>query len=213
MAKRQYDNDYVSVTGLLSILSNYGLMEWFKRTPYAQILEESNKGKTIGKQLHDVIQSHIDKQEAKIETEYPEEVSTALKSFMLFKKDNPNIKLNKAELMLISDKYKLNGTLDCTAEENGIPILLDWKSAKCGTEKDKPPIYNSYLYQVSAYDRLYREQEGIKFEYAYVVALAKDKVSYNMEKIDAITMNNHFENIIIPCLNIFYYEKENKKKL
>ena len=88
MAKRQYDNDYVSVTGLLSILSNYGLMEWFKRTPYAQILEESNKGKTIGKQLHDVIQSHIDKQEAKIETEYPEEVSTALKSFMLFKKDN-----------------------------------------------------------------------------------------------------------------------------
>lgn len=207
--KRQYDNDYISVTQLLSLLTNYGLQEWFKRTPYNQILEESNKGKIIGTQVHDVIQSHIEKTEARIETEYPDEVKIILQSFMLFKKDHPNIKLQRSELMLKSDKYKINGTLDCIAKENEESILLDWKSGKC-LDKDKPPIYISYLYQVSAYDRLYKEQELKPIKYAYVVALAKDKVAYNLEKIDSYQMDLNFENIIIPLLQIYYYQKENK---
>lgn len=209
MAKkhRQYENDYVSVTTLLALLINYGLMEWFKRTPYAQIIQESNRGKEIGTQVHQVIQDHIEAKEAKIDTEFPDEVTNILKSFMLFKKENPHILLKKSEIVMKNDIFRLNGTMDCIGDENGKIVVVDWKSGKCGDKLDKPPIYDSYLYQISAYGALYELEENLDISGGYVVSLAKDKISYNLQYIDMNKMEDNWNNIILPLLKIYYYQK------
>lgn len=206
---RQYENDYVSVTTLLSLLSNYGLMEWFKRTPYKTILKESARGKEIGTQAHKAFEEHIEKNTVKVDTEYPSEISFILQSFMLFKKENSNIKLKSSETVLISDKYKLNGTLDCIGEENEKIIIIDWKNVN-SKDKIKPDIYSSYLYQLSAYVKLYEEQSNVLIDSAYSVAFSKDKVSYNIKKISREEIENNFNNIIMPLLQIYYYQKSIK---
>ena len=205
MAKRQYDNLYPSVTTILSLLNNYGLNEWFKRTSYKEILEESNRGKKIGGEIHKVIQDFIENGTAKIETEDALEVSNALKSFMLFKKENPEIILKRSEIEKTSASYFFNGTIDALAEVNGKTILLDWKSGKKGT-KDKPPIYDSYKTQCSAYCHL------MGLDRAIIVSVAKDDVIYDKYVMEAEEIKGEFEEVFLPLLKVWNYKNRNKRK-
>ena len=91
--RRDYGNDYPSVTQALGILRKIGLENWFKYNTAKFCNEESNKGKLIGTQIHEAIQSHIEKEEVKVETQYSEEVMNALNSFMLFKKENHYLRI------------------------------------------------------------------------------------------------------------------------
>lgn len=203
MAKRQYENDFPSVTTVLSILTNYGLMEWFKRTPYNQITEESNRGKLIGGEIHQAIQDFIETGSAKLDTEHAEEVSNALKSFILFKKENPSIILKRSEIALTSTKYKFNGTTDATAEIDGVTVLLDWKSGKIG-KKGKPLIYESYEYQCSAYCHL------MGLDRAIIVSIAKDGIAYDKLEMNSERISDCFNEVFLPCLKIWKYQHANK---
>src|SRR3990167_1699138 len=87
MAKRNYDNDYPSVTTILGLLRKIGLEMWFKYNSAKFCDEKSNKGKLIGTQIHEAIQSYIETGTAKIETEYDKEVMNALNSFIAFLKN------------------------------------------------------------------------------------------------------------------------------
>ena len=205
MAKRAYQNDFPSVTTVLSLLNNYGLNEWFKRTPYSEILEESNRGKKIGGEIHTVIQSYIENGSAKIETTDAIEVSNALKSFMLFKKENPEIVLKKSEVEKTSDRYLFNGTIDALAEVGVQTVLLDWKSGKCGI-KDKPPIYDSYKTQCSAYCHL------MGLERAIIVSVAKDAVAYDKYEMGGEEIKGEFEEVFLPLLRIWIHKNRNKKR-
>lgn len=212
MAKRDYDNDYPSVTTVLGILRNFGLEHWFKINSYANILKESEEGKLIGTQLHDAFQQHIETNEIKLETEYPEQVKNALNGFMLFKKENPQLVLHKSEIKMTSVKYKYNGTLDCLGIENSSRlVLLDWKSGKAKKE-EKPPIYDEYKYQVSAYVKAYNELNEKKVELAGILALAKDKVAYNYEEINMTEIEDMFKDVFLPCLSIYNFQRESSKK-
>lgn len=205
MAKRDYQNTYGSVTQILGILRKIGLEMWFKFNTAAFCNAESNKGKEIGIQIHEAIQSHIEAGEVKVETQYGEEVMTALKSFMLFKKQHPKIKLKRSELPLTSEKYKYNGTLDCIGND-GEAVILDWKTGKC-KKKIEPPIYDEYLYQVAAYVYAYNEQEKGNIKKAYILAIAKDKVGYNLREMDEKELRECFEEVFLSTLKIYNYQK------
>src|SRR3990167_11054218 len=151
---RAYDNEYPSVTQLISQLASPGLMNWFKRTSFAEINRLSSRGKEIGSDTHLAIHHFIETREAKIETQYPDEVTNALKSFMLFRKERPDIILKNAEIALTSKKYLFNGQIDCLAEKEKEVWLADWKSQDC---KDKPTIYDEAKIQTSAYCYLVNE--------------------------------------------------------
>jgi hypothetical protein len=202
--KRDYDNDYPSVTQVIDVLRKIGLEMWFKFNTPEFIKTESAKAKEIGTQLHEAIQSHIELNELKVETQYPDEITNALKSFMLFKKECPQIKLKKAEVKMTSESLKVNGTLDCLGND-GEEVILDWKS---GNAKDdiKPPIYDEYVIQVAAYVALYNETHNANIKKAYILALAKDKITYNLEAIkpELLVMG---EKIFLRCLEIHSLKK------
>src|SRR3990167_674793 len=171
MARREYINNYASVTQVLSVLRKPGLEQWFLSNTRAFCTEKSNKGKLIGTQIHNAIQSYIETGKASISTEYDEEVTNALKSFMLFRKENPSYVLKRAELPLTSEQYKFNGTIDCIGEN----IMWDWKTGEC-KDKDRPTIYDEWKYQVSAYVYLYNEVNKTNIERANILGIAKDKI-------------------------------------
>ena len=202
MAKRAYENKYPSVTAILGVLRKLGLEYWFKVNTLAYIEEKSSKGKLIGTQIHEAIQSFIETGKARVDTEHAEEVSNALNSFMLFKKENPLIVMNRSEIALTSEKYKFNGTIDCM----GDTTLTDWKTGEA-KDKEKPTIYDEYKYQVAAYVYLWNEVNNANIEKAVIVALAKDKVAYNIYEMGKQEIDDCFKEVFLSCLKILNYQK------
>src|SRR3990167_3619846 len=105
-------NKYPRVTSVLGVLRKIGLEDWFKNNTAEFCDAGSSRGKEVGTIIHKAIQAHIENEENEIETEYPNEVENALKSFFLFRKDYPKIKLKKSEVSVINEKYGYTGTLD-----------------------------------------------------------------------------------------------------
>ncbi|MFH1014152.1 MAG: hypothetical protein V1769_06580, partial [Thermoplasmatota archaeon] len=136
---------YPSVTTILGILRKVGLEYWLKVNTASFCDAESAKAREIGTSLHEAIQHHIGKTGIGTETKYPDEVGIAIQSFVKFQVENPEIKLIASELV-IESKLGYSGTLDCRAENDGVPVILDWK-----TGKKKLTIYPEYHYQIAAY--------------------------------------------------------------
>ena len=206
--KKDYQNDYPSVTQILGVLRKVALENWFKYTDIRTINKESEEAKLIGSQIHEAIQQHIEKEEVKIETKYSEQVMNALNAFMQFKKEHSEIKLKRAEMQLTSEKFKYNGTLDCIGKIGKNLILLDWKTGKA-KDKDKPKIYDEYKYQVAFYVKAFNETQEDKIKKAFILSLAKDKIAYNFIEIAMKDIEEMFEEICLPCLKIWQYQ--NKK--
>lgn len=203
--KRDYQNDFPSVTQVISQLRSPALEYWFKSHTLEEINELSKRGKEIGTQMHQCIQDFIETGEAKIDTEYPEEISTALKSFQLFRTENPDIKLKRSEIKLTSKQFGYNGTIDCLSDL----MIVDWKSSNA-KDKDKPDIYFEAKVQVSAYCQLINESEGTNFDKALIVAIAKDKVAYNTLLIEYDELTECFNQVFIPLLTIHNYRRSHK---
>ena len=202
--KRDYQNQYPSVSQILGVLRKPALENWFMKNTAEFCRLESAKGKLCGTQIHECIQQYIETQKASIDTEYEIEVTNALKSFILFTKENPDIKLKRSEIGLTDEVYGFNGTVDATAEIGGKAILLDWKSGKVGKEQ-QPPIFPEFLYQCSAYCYL------MKLDEAIIVAISKDAVSYSMRPMFKDEINRCFSEVFIPCLKIFNYTHPKKE--
>lgn len=200
---RAYENEYPSVTQILDVLRKHGLEHWFKSNTLEFINKASAKGKSIGTATHEAISHFILTGEAKIETEWPDEVTNALRSFMLFRKENPELKIELSEEPLTSEVFKFNGTLDAPCP----PILYDWKSCE---KKDKAelPEYAEWRYQASAYVKLWNEHHPDNpISSACIVAIAKDTVAYKKIEINEQEINDCFNEVFLPALKILTYQK------
>ena len=209
-ARRQYNNLYPSVTQVLDVLRKKGLEYWFKVNTAAYCDEKSTKGKEVGTQIHKAIQDHIELREVKIETDYAVEVTNALKSFMLFKKEHPEITLHKSEMMLTNEEHKYNGTLDVSGEVSTTPAIGDWKTGEA-KDKDKPKIYPEHKAQLAAYIKAYNHVEKKDINKGFIVVLAKDKVAYDYYVMDAEEINAEFNEVFLPALRICSYYKSKKE--
>ncbi|GAG15842.1 unnamed protein product, partial [marine sediment metagenome] len=143
MAKRNYQNNYVSVTQCLSALRKVGLEQWFLSNTRAFCNAESSKGKLIGTLIHQGIEDFTEGRKVKIETEYSGEIMNALNGFMIFRKEHPEIIFEKAEAALTSEKYQYNGTIDSKSSENNKSVVVDYKTGK--TKKGELVCYPEYL--------------------------------------------------------------------
>lgn len=206
MARRDYDNDYPSVTTVLGVLRKIGLENWFKVNTAEFCNRESAKGKIVGTQIHDAIEQYINTGKASVESEYAEEVKNALNSFILFKKERPEIVLTLSEVKLTSEIHKYNGTIDAPNP----PIICDWKS---GNAKDDaaPAIYDEYKIQVAAYVNLWNEIKEEKVDTAHIVSLAKDKIGYSVYTMNEKEIEHYFDELFLPALQIYNGQKSLKQ--
>lgn len=207
---RAYENDYASVTEVLGVLRKIGLEMWFKMNTLEYCNKASGKGKVVGTDIHKAIENYILTGQATVDTQYPDEVTNALQSFIRFRKDYPHFNLKWSEQALTSEVHKFNGTIDCIAEIDGMPVVLDWKSGEAKL-KDSPVIYDEYKYQVSAYVCLYNELHPETFiKTAIIVSVAKDKVGYSTCQLELPEIEACFNEVFLPALRILTYQKRSK---
>lgn len=203
--KRAYNNTLPSVTTILGVLRKIGLEMWFKYNTAKFCDEKSEKGKLIGTQIHEAIENYILHNKIEVETTYAEEVTTALKGFVQFRKDHPEITLEWAEEMLTSTIHGYNGTMDCKAIRDNVALVMDWKTGECKKE-DAPKIYDEYKYQVAAYVKAYNEVHGSDIGTALIVVFAKDEVAYTLYEMDKQEIEDCFNEAFLPCLKIYNYQ-------
>ena len=207
--KRQYNNEYPSVTTILGVLRKVGLEFWFKYNTAKFCDEKSEKGKLIGTQIHEAIENYIGKNKVAIDTEYAEEVTNALKGFMLFRKEHPEFTLEWSEEMLTSTKHGYNGTMDCRASKDGRTICFDWKTGDA-KKKDTPTIYDEHKAQVSAYVKAYNEVHNENVDLAMIVCFAKDKIAYAMYTMEKEEIDNTFNEVFLSALKIYNFQHKDK---
>lgn len=110
---------------------------------------------------------------------------------------------------MTSEKWKCNGTLDCQAEITKL-VILDWKTGECKDKYDVPPVYDEMKYQVSAYVKFFEEIRKEEVDEAYILVVAKDKVAYNLVRMDKEEIEGCFVQVFLPALHIYNYQKANK---
>jgi hypothetical protein len=207
---KRYANSYPSVTQVLGVLRKVGLEMWFKKNTEEFCNAESAKGKKIGTQIHSLIQAYIDGKEPTITSEYDFEIKNAVKSFAEFKRTRPAIKLQAAEIKLVSEAYKYNGTLDALATYEDELCICDWKTGKAG-ENYAPPIYDEYYAQVAAYVKAYNDVYQTNIKKAFIIVFAKDKPAHNHLMLNEQMIDFHFTNIFLPALQIYNAQKQIKE--
>tara|TARA_R110000764_G_scaffold218123_1_gene305418 strand:- start:62 stop:535 length:474 start_codon:yes stop_codon:yes gene_type:complete len=75
------------------------------------------------------------------------------------------------EAGLYSDKYKVAGRVDCIAEYNGVPSIIDFKTS---TKERKDEWNESYYIQGSAYAEMFGERTGIEISQVVILVVTED---------------------------------------
>jgi len=75
------------------------------------------------------------------------------------------------ECGLWSEKYRVAGRVDCIAEWNGVPSIIDFKTSRSERKDD----YNfEYYMQASAYAEMFEERTGIEINQIVILVVTED---------------------------------------
>ena len=189
------------VTTILGVLNKPALVKWANNLGLQGI--DSSKYRDgmadIGTLAHQMILSYF-KGEDTDTSEYSksqiELAENCLLSFWEWEKGH-NIKVIKAEVPLISEKYGYGGTIDCFCSLDGIATLLDFKTGKA--------IYPEMFYQLAAYKQLLVEGNHL-VGMTRILRIGRDEDEGFEERLVADT-TKHFE-LFKYCLAIYNLQKE-----
>ena len=184
-------NFYPSITTVLSVRNKQGLHEWRKRVGNDVANYIARKAATRGTHVHHMCEDYLnnDFDEEKHKKKFlPYTLFTQLRDSVLQKIDN----IYAQECGLYSDKYKVAGRVDCIAEYDGIPSIIDFKTS---TSERKDSYNENYYIQASAYAEMFEERTGpaisqivilVVTEDGVVQEFVKDKTEYLPMLVDTI---------------------------
>ena len=154
-------NKYPSITTVLSIRNKKGLHEWRKRVGYDVANYVARTAASRGTKVHHMCEDYLNN----VHVSWPEKWKEHEKHFLpycLFNqlKEQALCNINgiyAQEAGLYSDKYKVAGRVDCIAEYNGVPSIIDFKTSS----KERNDDWNeNYYIQGSAYAEMFGERTG-----------------------------------------------------
>ena len=149
MSKERYPKDFPdlpSVTQVIDAFPSPHLVNWFKTHPFQEQKAITDKGKEIGKTLHE-LRIRIEKGEPfDITTKYPEEVQNCLKSYFLWRKERNISEILHSEVKMYNRTLGFKGTCDDITVRNFESILLEYKTSN--------GIYDDAREQIIAYSKL-----------------------------------------------------------
>lgn len=163
------DGIYPSITTVLSVRSREGLAEWRKRVGEDVANYISRTAANRGTKVHQMCEDFLNNVEI-------EPTKREFLPYCLFSQLKPVIETSinniyAQECGLWSDKYKVAGRVDCIAEYNGIPSIIDFKTSRSQRNDE----YNeSYYIQASAYAEMFEERTGIPVEQIVILVVTED---------------------------------------
>jgi len=147
-----------SVTTFLSHFKGDSILKWRKKVGEEEANRISKRASTRGTKFHSLMESYLSNQKGFL-TE--EDVMPDMQ--MAFHEMRPVIdridNVHYLETMLYSETLGLAGQVDCIAEFDGVPSVIDFKTS---LRLKKEEWILSYFEQCTCYSLMYEEMTGIK---------------------------------------------------
>ena len=146
-----------SVTTFLSHFKGDSIQKGRKKVGEEEANKISARASRRGTKFHSLMESYISNQEGFIDEDVMPDMVHAFNQFVpiLDKVDN----VHYLETMLYSETLGLAGQVDCIAEYDGIPSVIDFKTSLKPKREDW--ILN-YFEQCTCYSLMYEEMTGIQ---------------------------------------------------
>ena len=194
------------VTTVLGILDKPNLLRWAWNCGKNGVdyLKERDKAADIGTITHLLILNHFKGTTPDLSEYSQHDISLAnncMKSFYEWEKQH-KLEPLFVESVWVSDIYGFGGTPDFVGSVDGKLEIIDYKSGS--------GIYNNYLYQVSAYRQLAKEQ-NLNVERARILRIGRDDNEGFEERL-ITSFENEFE-LFLHCLSIYNLLKLMKRSL
>ena len=160
---------FPSITTVLSIRSREGIAAWRKRVGSDVANYISRTAASRGTKVHKMCEDFLNNEEVLQENH-------EFLPWCLFSQMKPVLeqKLNNIyaqECGLWSDKYQVAGRVDCIAEWEGVPSIIDFKTSR----SERNDEYNeSYYIQASAYAEMFEERTGTPIEQIVILVVTED---------------------------------------
>ena len=165
-------NFYPSITTVLSTRNKEGLFKWRERVGNDVANYVARTAAVRGTHVHHMCEDYInnDFDEEKHKKKFlPYTLFTQLRDSALQKIDN----VYAQECGLYSDKYMVAGRVDCIAEYDGIPSIIDFKTS---TSERKDSYNENYYIQASAYAEMFEERTKIAINQVVILVITEDGV-------------------------------------
>ena len=182
---------YPSITTVLQKQKMKGLMEWRQKVgdDVANYIARTaaNRGTKVHHMCEDFLNNNFDEEIHK-KNFLPYVLFGQIKPVLMQKVNN----IFAQECGLYSDKYRVAGRVDCIAEYNGTPSIIDFKTS---TKERNDEWNESYYIQASAYAEMFEERTGIEINQIVILVVTedgivqefvKDKSEYLEKLIDAV---------------------------
>jgi len=160
---------FPSITTVLNVRKREGLAEWRKRVGEDVANYISRTAATRGTKVHQMCEDFLNNHEV-------EKDNREFLPYCLFQQLKPHLeeKVNNIyaqECGLWSDKYQVAGRVDCIAEYNGVPSIIDFKTSRSSRNDE----YNeSYYIQASAYAEMFEERTGTSIDQIVILVVTED---------------------------------------
>ncbi len=158
----------LSVTTFLSHFKGDSIEKWRKKVGEEEANKISARASRRGTKFHSLMESYISNQEGFLDEDVMPDMRHAFRQFVpiLDRVDN----VHYMETMLYSEILGLAGQVDCIAEFDGVPSIIDFKTSLKPKREDW--ILN-YFEQCTCYSLMYEEMTGVQCK-QIVVMIAVD---------------------------------------
>ncbi len=168
--KRHYvdesGNIYNSVTRVTGILADEGLKQWKEKVGEDVANYVMIKAQNYGTKLHKHVEDHLNNKVPSFDN---------LLSMAHFRNIEPLLEninhIRGIEVQMFSKSLGLAGTVDCVADYQGTPSIIDFKTSS----KAKPEEWiQSYFQQATAYSLMWEENTGEKIDQIVILMSGED---------------------------------------
>ena len=146
-----------SVTTFLSHFKGDSIQKWRKKVGEEEANKISGRASRRGTKFHSLMESYISNQEGFLNEDVMPDMVHAFNQFVpiLDRVDN----VHYLETMLYSETLGLAGQVDCIAEFDGVPSIIDFKTS---LKPKKEEWILNYFEQCTCYSLMYEEMTGVK---------------------------------------------------
>jgi ATP-dependent exoDNAse (exonuclease V) beta subunit len=188
---------FPSVTTMLGAMSdNAWVQEWKDRVGDEEAARvsavASRRGKNIHKQIEDYLNGELNERKM---MPFNAEIFYQMKR----KLDTHLTVIHAIEAIMIAQKLGLAGTCDLIGVWDGIPSIIDHKTAK--KPKNKEDIL-SYFLQCTLYSIMYEELTGIRLEQIVILIGIDDE----KESQVFVEQRSNYEDLVRDILKQFFHD-------
>ena len=156
--KRLYNtpdgNQYPSVTSVLSIINEEHIAAWRKRVGEEEANRVGHRASSRGTSVHSILERYLLNEDT---SEFLPHIKQSLQNLRPIL-DRSIGKIFGLESALFSRHLGLAGRVDCVAEFDGVPSIIDFKTSRYPKKKEK---ISNYFAQASAYAIMFEERTGL----------------------------------------------------